>query len=82
LHRRQRRHIIRHIIPSPLEAVDWTLPIPIHYGPGRLGELGQICAQAGLRNPLMVTHRGSRSLPVPGLAEIEELLLEGIRHAR
>ncbi len=48
---------------SPLDNADWTLPIPIHYGPGRLGELGRICAQAGLRNPLVVTDRGSRDLP-------------------
>jgi len=51
------------MMPSPLDAADWTLPIPIHYGPGRLGELGQICAQAGLGNPLVVTDRGSRNLP-------------------
>ncbi len=51
------------MMPSPLDAADWTLPIPIHYGPGRLSELGQICARAGLRNPLVVTDRGSRNLP-------------------
>ena len=50
-------------MPSPLDDADWSLPIPIHYGRGRLGELGQICAQAGLRNPLVVTDRGSRDLP-------------------
>ena len=55
--------MIFHMMPSPLDAADWTLPIPIHYGPGRLAELGQICAQAGLRNPLVVTDRGSRALP-------------------
>ena len=55
--------MIHHMMSSPLDAADWTLPIPIHNGPGRLAELGRICAQAGLRNPLVVTDRGSRELP-------------------
>lgn len=50
-------------MPSPLDDADWTVPIPIRYGPGRLGELGALCAQAGLRKPLVVTDRGSRELP-------------------
>ncbi len=55
--------MILHMMPFPLDAADWTLPIPIHYGLGRLAELGRICAQAGMRNPLVVTDRGSRDLP-------------------
>ncbi len=55
--------MIRHMMSSPLDAADWTLPIPIHYGRGRLAELGRICAHAGMRNPLVVTDRGSRDLP-------------------
>jgi len=35
----------------------------IAYGPGRLGEIGQHCAALGLRNPLIVTDKGSRDLP-------------------
>ena len=46
-----------------LEPQDWTFPIPIAYGPGRLGEIGQHCAALGLRNPLIVTDKGSRDLP-------------------
>ncbi|MGB2378826.1 MAG: iron-containing alcohol dehydrogenase, partial [Paracoccaceae bacterium] len=46
-----------------LEPQDWTFPIPIAYGPGRLGEIGQHCAVLGLRNPLIVTDKGSRNLP-------------------
>jgi len=46
-----------------LEPQDWTFPIPIAYGPGRLGEIGQHCAVLGLRNPLIVTDKGSRKLP-------------------
>ncbi len=46
-----------------LEPQDWTFPIPIAYGPGRLEEIGQHCAVLGLRNPLIVTDKGSRNLP-------------------
>ena len=46
-----------------LEPQDWTFPIPIAYGPGRLGEIGQHCAALGLKNPLIVTDKGSRDLP-------------------
>jgi alcohol dehydrogenase class IV len=46
-----------------LEPQDWTFPIPIAYGPGRLGEIGQHCAALGLRNPLIVTDKGSQDLP-------------------
>jgi len=46
-----------------LQACDWTFPVPIAYGPGRLKELASLCAQAGMRNPLIVTDRGSRDLP-------------------
>lgn len=42
---------------------DWTFPIPIAYGPGRLSEIGARCAAMGLGNPLIVTDRGSRDLP-------------------
>ena len=46
-----------------LEPQDWSFPVPIAYGPGRLGELGAWCASRGLKNPLIVTDRGSASLP-------------------
>ena len=46
-----------------LEPQDWTFPIHIAYGPGRLGEIGQHCTALGLRNPLIVTDKGSRDLP-------------------
>ncbi len=45
---------------------DWTFPVPIAYGPGRLSEIGTRCAGLGLRNPLIVTDRGSRVLPFIG----------------
>jgi len=48
--------------PSMLLAHDWNFPIPIAYGPGRLAEMGQKCVALGVRNPLIVTDRGSREL--------------------
>jgi alcohol dehydrogenase class IV len=45
---------------------DWTFPVPIAYGPNRLSEIGQRCAALGLHNPLIVTDRGSRTLPFIG----------------
>lgn len=42
---------------------DWTFPVPIAYGPGRLAELGKHCVAAGVSNPLIVTDRGSQNLP-------------------
>jgi alcohol dehydrogenase class IV len=45
-----------------LLAHDWNFPVPIAYGPGRLAEMGQRCVALGVRNPLIVTDRGSREL--------------------
>ena len=42
-----------------LEPQDWSFPIPIAYGPGRLSEIGQRCAVMGLLNPLIVTDKGA-----------------------
>ncbi len=48
---------------SLLEAQDWTFPIPIAYGPGRLKEIGRMCSTIGMTRPLIVTDRESRDLP-------------------
>ncbi len=45
------------------ESQDWGYPVPTCYGPGRLKEVGSLCRRAGMTNPLLVTDRGSRSLP-------------------
>lgn len=42
---------------------DWSFPVPIAYGPGRLAEIGSRCSELGIANPLVVTDRGSRGLP-------------------
>ena len=46
-----------------LEPQDWSFPIPIAYGPGRLSEIGQRCVAMGMLNPLVVTDKGSCDLP-------------------
>lgn len=46
-----------------LEAQDWTFPVSMAYGPGRLAEIGQRCRALGVSNPLIVTDHGSRNLP-------------------
>ncbi|MDA9639784.1 iron-containing alcohol dehydrogenase [SAR116 cluster bacterium] len=51
------------ILDEMLLPQDWTFPVPIAYGPGRLSEIGTRCAQMGITNPLIVTDRGSRDLP-------------------
>ena len=45
-----------------LQYADWTFPVPIAYGPGRLDELPDHCQRLGLNNPLIVTDRGTASL--------------------
>lgn len=57
-----------------MEPQDWTFPIPIAYGPGRLSEIGQRCAAMGLSNPLVVTDKGSRDLPF--IAQLRAYLTE------
>ena len=42
---------------------DWTFPVPIAFGPGRLSEIGPRAKALGLCNPLIVTDRGSQQLP-------------------
>jgi len=46
-----------------LESQDWTFPVPIAYGPGRLKEIASMCSEAGMTKPLIITDRGSRDLP-------------------
>lgn len=46
-----------------LEPQDWSFPVPIAYGPGRLAEIGSIAARTGMRHPLIVTDAGSATLP-------------------
>ena len=45
-----------------LQNADWTFPVPIAYGPGRFDELPEHCQRLNLKNPLIVTDRGTVSL--------------------
>ena len=58
---------------------DWSFPVPIAYGPGRLKEIAGFCRDAGMSRPLVVTDRGSAALPF--LADLMRLLSEGGLHA-
>ena len=49
-----------------LKPQDWSFPVPIKYGPGRLVEAGGHCIMMGVHNPLIVTDRGSHKLPFIG----------------
>ena len=46
-----------------LQPYDWSFPVPIAYGPGRLKELATHCQALAMSNPLIVTDRGSADLP-------------------
>lgn len=43
---------------------NWTYPTAIKFGAGRLVELPDICAEAGITRPLLVTDRGLADLPI------------------
>lgn len=48
---------------SLFDPQDWSFPVPIAYGPGRLSEIGTQAGAAGMSRPLVVTDRGSAALP-------------------
>ena len=50
-------------IDNLLEPQDWSFPIPIAYGPGRLSEISKHCKKMGIEHPLIVTDKGSAHLP-------------------
>ena len=43
---------------------NWSYPTQIRFGPRRIRELPQICAELGMRRPLVVTDPGLADLPV------------------
>jgi alcohol dehydrogenase class IV len=57
-----------------LEAQDWSFPVPIIYGPGRLAEIGSRCLAIGIERPLIVTDHGSRDLTF--IADLARFLSE------
>ena len=43
---------------------NWSYPTAIKFGAGRIGELGEACAAAGIKRPLLVTDRGLASMAI------------------
>lgn len=43
---------------------NWSYPTAIRFGAGRIKEIGEACAAAGMSRPLLVTDRGLAGLPV------------------
>ena len=61
------------------QAANWDFPVPIKYGPGRLAEVGTLCAAAGCRKPLIVTDRATARLPFVDTLR-GHLVLAGLGH--
>lgn len=47
-----------------LPSANWNYPTAIRFGAGRINELAEACAAAGIARPLFVTDPGLRDLPV------------------
>lgn len=47
---------------------NWSYPTAIRFGAGRIMELGDACADAGIRKPLLVTDRGLASMEITSRA--------------
>ncbi|SLN15684.1 iron-containing alcohol dehydrogenase [Ruegeria meonggei] len=43
---------------------NWSYPTTIKFGPGRISELPEACAAAGIKKPLLVTDKGLADLPI------------------
>lgn len=43
---------------------NWNYPTPIRFGAGRISEIVEACQSVGINNPLLVTDRGLRDLPI------------------
>jgi len=43
---------------------NWSYPTAIRFGAGRIKELAEACAAAGIKKPLLVTDKGLANLPV------------------
>ena len=43
---------------------NWSYPTAIRFGAGRIAEIGEACAAAGMKKPLLVTDRGLAGLPI------------------
>ncbi|MCK5166054.1 MAG: iron-containing alcohol dehydrogenase [Rhodospirillaceae bacterium] len=47
-----------------MTTANWSYPTAIRFGAGRINEIGEACAEAGIEKPLLVTDRGMAELPI------------------
>ncbi len=45
-------------------SANWSYPTAIRFGAGRISEIADACAQAGMKKPLLVTDKGLADLPI------------------
>ncbi len=45
-------------------SANWSYPTAIRFGAGRIAEIADACAQAGMKKPLLVTDKGLADLPI------------------
>ena len=45
-------------------SANWSYPTAVRFGAGRIEQLAEACAAAGMANPLLVTDRGLATLPI------------------
>ncbi len=46
------------------ERADWSYPTTVRFGAGRIAELPEVCAEAGIKRPLFVTDSGLSQAPI------------------
>jgi alcohol dehydrogenase class IV len=59
---------------------NWSYPTAMRFGAGRISELAEACAEAGISRPLLVTDRGLAGLPITARA-LDCLAAAGLEHA-
>ena len=59
---------------------NWSYPTAMRFGAGRIAELAEACAEAGITRPLLVTDRGLAGLPITARA-LDCLAAAGLEHA-
>ena len=49
---------------NPSAHSNWNYPTAVRFGPGRIGELADVCKSLGMKRPLLVTDPGIAQLPI------------------
>ncbi|MEE4188384.1 MAG: iron-containing alcohol dehydrogenase, partial [Roseobacter sp.] len=61
-------------------SANWSYPTSIRFGAGRVAELAEACAAAGIKRPLLVTDKGLARLPIT-TAALDLLEAQGLGRA-